>query len=125
MGKNSSNSEIAKLLWFLFEHLGIKIKEAGESFTIHHQVNTLTFEKGIHKNRVDFIVPLELQNIENMVIYAKDDTNIADESWLILSALFTLMTKVTLETPVLAINWKRRLAGLEDLTHVYLLSPLG
>ena len=65
-----------------------------------------------------------MQNIENMVIYAKDDTNIADESWWILSVLFTLMTKVTLETPVLAINWKRRLAGLKDLTHVYLLSPL-
>ena len=58
-------------------------------------------------------------------MHVKDGKNIADESWWILSVLFTLMTKVTLETPVLAINWKRRLAGLKNLTHVYLLSPLG
>ena len=109
----------------VFEHLGIRIKETGESFTIHHQGNRLTFEKGIHKNKVDFIVPLELQNIENMIMHAKDGKISSDESWRILNVLFTPMTKVTLETPVLAVNWRRKLAGVEDLTHVHLLSPLG
>ena len=109
----------------VFENLGIKIKETGESFTIHHQGDSFYFEKGIIEEKVDFIVPLELQNIENMVRHAKDGQISADESWRILNVLFTPMTRVTLQTPVLAVNWRRKLAGVEDLTHVYLLNPSG
>ena len=39
--------------------------------------------------------------------------------------LFTLLTRVILQTPVLSINWRRTLAGVEDLTHVYLINPSG
>ena len=81
--------------------------------------------KGIVKEKVDFIVPLELQNIENMIKHAKDGEISDNESWRILNVLFTPMTRVTLETPVLAVNWRRKLAGVEDLTHVYLLNPSG
>ena len=109
----------------VFDHLGIEIKETGESFTIHHQGDIFTFEKGIVKEKVDFIVPLELQNIENMIKHAKDGEISDNESWRILNVLFTPMTRVTLETPVLAVNWRRKLAGVEDLTHVYLLNPSG
>ena len=109
----------------VFDHLGIEIKETGESFTIHHQGDGFTFEKGIVKEKVDFIVPLELQNIENMIKHAKDGEISDNESWRILNVLFTPMTRVTLETPVLAVNWRRKLAGVEDLTHVYLLNPSG
>ena len=109
----------------VFEHLGIKIKETGESFTIHHQGDSFSFEEGIIKEKVDFIVPLELQNIQNMVTHAKDGQISTNESWRILNVLFTPMTRVTLETPVLAVNWRRKLAGVEDLTHVYLLNPSG
>ena len=41
----------------VFDHLGIEIKETGERFTIHHQGDRFTFEKGIVKEKVDFIVP--------------------------------------------------------------------
>ena len=109
----------------VFDHLGIEIKETGESFTIHHQGDGFTFENGIVKEKVDFIVPLELQNIENMIKHAKDGEISDNESWRILNVLFTPMTRVTLETPVLAVNWRRKLAGVEDLTHVYLLNPSG
>ena len=109
----------------VFDHLGIEIKETGESFTIHHQGDSFTFEKGIVKEKVDFIVPLELQNIYNMIKHTKDGEISDNESWRILNVLFTPMTRVTLETPVLAVNWRRKLAGVEDLTHVYLLNPSG
>jgi len=39
--------------------------------------------------------------------------------------LFTPLTRVTLQTPVLSINWRRKLVGVEDLTHVYLINPSG
>ena len=109
----------------VFESLGITIKETRESFTIHHKGDSFSFKKGIIKEKVDFIVPLELKNIENMVTHAKDGQISGDESWRILNVLFTPITKVILETPVLAVNWRRKLAGVEDLTHVYLLNPSG
>ena len=60
-----------------------------------------------------------------MIKHAKDGEISDNESWRILNVLFTPMTRVTLETPVLAVNWRRKLAGVEDLTHVYLLNPSG
>ena len=37
----------------------------------------------------------------------------------------TPLTRVTLQTPVLSINWRRKLAGVEGLTHAYLINPSG
>ncbi len=73
----------------------------------------------------EIITKSKLQNIENMVKHAQDGKISANESWRILNVLFTPMTRVTLKTPVLSVNWRRKLAGVEDLTHVYLLNPSG
>ena len=48
----------------IFNHLGVVIDETGESFTIHHTGDAFIFEEGIIKDKVDFIVPLQVQNIE-------------------------------------------------------------
>ena len=92
--------ELVEYFRGIFNHLGITIEETGESFTIHHTGEGFKFEKGINKDNVDFIVPVKLQNIQNMVNHAKDGKINADESWRILDVLFTPMTKVTLQTPV-------------------------
>ncbi len=109
----------------IFNHLGVVIHETGESFTIHHTGDAFIFEEGIINDKVDFIVPLQVENIENMVRHSEDGKISENESWRILDVLFTPMTRVTLETPVLSVNWRRKLAGVEDLTHVYLLNPSG
>ena len=109
----------------IFNHLGVVIDETGESFTIHHTGDAFIFEEGIINDKVDFIVPLHIENIENMVRHSEDGKISENESWRILDVLFTPMTRVTLETPVLSVNWRRKLAGVEDLTHVYLLNPSG
>ncbi len=109
----------------IFNHLGVVIDETGESFTIHHTGDAFIFEEGIINDKVDFIVPLQVENIKNMVRHSKDGKISENESWRILDVLFTPMTRVTLETPVLSVNWRRKLAGVEDLTHVYLLNPSG
>ena len=109
----------------IFNHLGVVIDETGESFTIHHTGDAFIFEEGIINEKVDFIVPLHVENIENMVRHSEDGKISENESWRILDVLFTPMTRVTLETPVLSVNWRRKLAGVEDLTHVYLLNPSG
>ena len=109
----------------VFDHLGVTIEETGEKFTIHHADTEFIFEQGIVEGAVDFIVPLKLENIENMMKHAEDGKIDSSESWRILDVLFTPLTKVTLQNPVLSVNWRRRLAGVEDLTHVYLLNPDG
>ena len=115
------------LLYFndVFDHLGIIIEETDEKFTIHHLDTKFIFEEGIVESAVDFIVPLKLENIENMMLHAKDGKIDSSESWRILNVLFTPLTEVTLQNPVLSVNWRRKLAGVEDLTHVYLLNPDG
>ncbi|MAI86583.1 MAG: hypothetical protein CMF99_05405 [Candidatus Marinimicrobia bacterium] len=109
----------------MFTHLGIIVEETGEKFTIHHNGESIKFIKGLNKKNVDFIVPLGIQNIENMVSHAKSGTISNQESWQILSVLFTPLTKETLKSPVLSVNWRRKIAGVEDLTHVLLISPNG
>ncbi len=115
------------LLYFndVFDHLGVIIEETDEKFTIHHLDTEFIFEEGIVESAVDFIVPLKLENIENMMLHAKDGKIDSSESWRILNVLFTPLTEVTLQNPVLSVNWRRKLAGVEDLTHVYLLNPDG
>ena len=117
--------EIISYFQDVFESLGVSIEETGERFTIHHNGDKLIFEEGIIDDKVDFIVPLKLENIENMILHSKDGTIDSSESWRILDVLFTPLTRVTLEAPVLSVNWRRKLAGVEDLTHVYLLNPNG
>ena len=109
----------------VFNYLGISIEETGEEFTIHHAGDKFIFSKGISKDKVDFIVPIKLENIQNMINHAKDGKIDPSESWRILDVLFTPLTKVTLQSPVLSVYWRRKLAGVEDLTHVYLLNPKG
>ena len=109
----------------VFNHLGIVIDETGESFTVHRSETEFIFEAGIVEDNVDFIVPLKVENIENMIRHASDGKINPSESWRILAVLFTPLTKVTLQNPILAVDWRRRLAGVEDLTHVYLLNPNG
>jgi hypothetical protein len=109
----------------IFNNLGVLVEETGEKFTIQHTGTSFEFKAGFDIKKVDFVVPIKLQNIQNMVNHANDGEISAIESWRILNVLFTPMTKVTLQTPVLSVNWRRKLAGVEDLTHVYLLNPSG
>ncbi|GIS71129.1 MAG: hypothetical protein CM1200mP10_07060 [Candidatus Neomarinimicrobiota bacterium] len=60
-----------------------------------------------------------------MIAHSQDGKISLEESWRILDVLFTPLTRVTLQTPILSINWRRKLAGVEDLTHVYLINPTG
>ncbi|MDA0986447.1 MAG: hypothetical protein O3A55_02430 [Bacteroidetes bacterium] len=109
----------------VFDNLGIVVEETGEKFTIHNTGKQFTFENGIKESKVDFIVPVQLANIQNMVMHAKDGKIDLAESWRIVDVLFTSLTQETLKNPVMSGNWGRILAGVEDLIHVYLINPTG
>ena len=109
----------------VFQYLGVEVEETGEKFTIEHAGDRFILSEGFKPGKVDFIVPLKLENIENMINHSKDGKIDPSESWRILDVLFTPLTRVTLEIPVLSVNWRRKLAGVEDLIHVYLINPTG
>ena len=115
-------SEVVDYFNGVFEKIGISIEETGEYFTVYHQGDTITLNPSIDPNS-DFIVPLKAQHIRNMISHSEDGIITSEESWRILCLLFTPLTKATLQTPILSVNWRRMLAGVEDLTHVYLISP--
>ena len=117
--------EIVKYFNGMFNTLGIHIEDNGEKFTIVHNGENITFSEDYDESNVDFVIPLKTENISNMVSHAKDGSISRKESWKILAVLFTPMTIETLKIPVLSVNWRRKLAGVEDLTHVYLMGPEG
>jgi len=109
----------------VFQYLGVEVEETGEKFTIEHAGDKFILSEGFKPGKVDFIIPLKLVNIQNMVKHSKDGKIDPSESWRILDVLFTPLTEVTLKIPVLSVNWRRKLAGVEDLIHVYLINPDG
>ncbi|MEC7987607.1 MAG: hypothetical protein VX278_20740 [Myxococcota bacterium] len=107
-----------------FDTIGVSIEGTDERFTVEHTGTELKLSEGIAED-VNFRVSISEKQVSNMVKNAEDNQISADESWRIMSVLFTPMTSVTLDNPVFVNNRMRKKLGIEDLTHVYLLNPNG
>lgn len=108
----------------VFRRAGIRVEETGEEFTVTHTGTALTFAPGIAPE-VDFVVPLKLENVRNLVAHSADGQIDPAESWRIVQTLFTPMTEATLRHPMLTDRRVLRLAGVEEHIHVHLLHPNG
>jgi hypothetical protein len=116
--------EIVDYFRGLFHTMAFTVAETGEAFTAVHDGHAVTLREGADP-AADFTVPLRLENIERLVAHTHDGRITPDESWRIAAVLFTPLTRVTLQNPVMASNWIRRVAGVEDLIHVRLVNPAG
>lgn len=108
----------------IFNKLAFTVAETGETFTATHLGDRVTFAEGLDP-KADFTVPLHLENVQRLAAQTREGRIPAAESWRIAQVLFTPLTQSTLRNPVLSVNWIRRLAGVESLIHVYLISPEG
>jgi hypothetical protein len=108
----------------LFNKAAVSIEETGEKFTVTHTGSEIQFTPGIQES-VDFYVPLQLENVSNLIQHAEDGKIDPDESWRIVCVLFTPLTQASLSNPIVNKNWLRKIAGVESLIHVHLLSPSG
>ena len=106
----------------MFDVIGITIEETGEELTIRVGKGKIHIESGL-PGRWDFLVPLKMENVTNMVSHAADGRLDAFKTWRIASVLFTPLTRETLKNPVMSRGVLRRLARVEDLIHVRLLGP--
>jgi len=111
---------IVKYFENVISKVGVTIGETNETFTIEHTGNKILLSDGIN-DMVDYKIQLKLENIQNMVMHAKDGEIDKNESWKIINVLFTPMFTSTF---LLTMNdpWRRKLSGLEAITHCYLYS---
>lgn len=116
--------EIVRYFQGVFTKVGITVAESGEQFTVTHHGDRVSFAPGIDAD-VEFMVPLRLENVTNLVSHAHDGRFEPEESWRIIQVLFTPLTQSALNSPRVRRNWLRALAGVETLIHVHLLRPSG
>lgn len=107
----------------IFDHLGIHVIETGERFTVNHLGTHFSLTSGIDTSHVDYIVDLSTVNISNLSKHGADARIDSLESYKIMSVLFTPLTQSSLQSPVLKKPLFRKLSGVEDVIHVYLMSP--
>ena len=118
----AQTDELVDFFTGMFEVMGIVIEETGEEITVRVVEGKVQIEPGL-PDRCDFLVPLKMENVTNMVSHAADGRLDAFETWRIASVLFTPLTRETLKNPVMSRGMLRRLARVEDLIHVRLLGP--
>ena len=118
----AQTDELVDFFTGMFEVMGITIEETGEELTLRVGEGKVHIEPGL-PDRSDFLVPLKMENVTNMVSHAADGRLDAFETWRIASVLFTPLTRETLKNPVMSRGMLRRLARVENLIHVRLLGP--
>ena len=111
--------------WFsdVFNTLGITVFETGEKFTVNHKGDHFTLTNGIDEANVDYSVTIKLENVSNMSKHGEDSQISSYEAYRILAVLFTPLTASSLKSPMMSKPLMRRLAGIENHIHVYLVSP--
>ncbi len=114
--------QIVNVFVGMFEVIGITIEETGEQLTARVEEGTIRIDPGLPE-RYDFLVPLKLENVHDMVRFTADGRLDESEIWRIIAVLFTPLTRETLRNPVMSKAILRKLAGIEDLIHVQLLGP--
>ncbi len=118
----SQTDELVDFFTGMFEVMGITIEETGEELTVRVGEGKVHIEPGL-PDKYDFLVPLKMENVNNMISHAADGRLDAFETWRIVSVLFTPLTRETLKNSVMSRGLLRKLARIEDLTHVRLLGP--
>ncbi len=114
--------EIVEFFTDVFDVIGITIEETGEELTARIDEGRILIEPGL-PDEGDFLVPLKIENVTNMVAHAEHGSLDDFAAWRIASVLFTPLTRETLKNPVMSNGILRRLSRVEDLIHVRLVGP--
>ncbi len=118
----AQTGEIVEFFTGMFEVMGIIIEETGEELAVRVGEDRIHIDSGLPQE-YDFLVPLKLENVNNLISHAADGRLDDFEAWRIVSVLFTPLTRETLKNSVMSRGILRKLAKIEDLIHVRLLGP--
>lgn len=121
---NIINQEgVAQYFSGMWEKLGVHIVETDESITVIHKGDHFDLVDGINDGDVDYKVDIHLDNLKNMAEHGKDGKIDENESFRIMAVLFTPFVRATLQHPMMNKSFQMKLAGIENLVHVYLKGP--
>ena len=117
----AQTDELVDLFAGMFDVIGITVEETGEELTVSVGEGKVHIAPGL-PDEYNFLVPLKMENVNNMINHAADGRLDAFETWRIVSVLFTPLTRETLKNSVMSRGLLRKLARIEDLIHVRLLA---
>lgn len=118
-----SSPEVVGYFSGLFNTLGIRVAETGESLTIAYTGDQVEILNGADSTACDYFVVLHTDNILRMQQHGSDGVIDQEESFMIMAALFTPLTASALTNPILSNPKRMKLGGIENHIVVNLHSP--
>lgn len=115
--------ELAEYFKGSFESLGIIIDKTNERFTVYHKSDHFELLSGVDSLKVDYLIHLKPENIQNMRKHGEDDVIDEQESYQIMSVIFTPLTQSGLSHPMMTKKMLLRAGDIEEHLHVHLHSP--
>lgn len=107
----------------LFDSVGVKIVETGESFTGRHLGDRIDFIPDINESGVDFTISVTLEQVDGLAASVTAGELGTLQEYRIVRTLFTPAAQATLRNPIMSSPILRKLNGVEDLIHVNLRAP--
>lgn len=119
----------------LFESVGIRVVNTGEEFSCYHRGTHIDFEELLDESRVDYTVELSIEQVDSLVELMSVETINDVRRYRILKTLFVpaieasvnpfpCLKGVVASTPFGSNGLLRRLLHMEDILHVYIISPI-
>lgn len=107
----------------MFVDIGIYVVETEEKFTVHNTGKGFMLKEGVNEAEVELVLPVKLKNIKDLIEHSQDGKISEQETFRILSVLFTPLTASTLQKPEMKKNTAKWVKFTKNHIHVYLLDP--
>jgi hypothetical protein len=115
------------IAWFkgLFECAHVEITDTGETFTVVHRGDNVEIREGLGEEKPNLVIPLNSENIRNLVGFFDDDEIGDYEQYRIVKFMIKPCLQAALEMPVLQNAAFRKIMRLDTHWHQTLLAPDG
>ena len=113
--------------WFkgLFSRVHVEVTDQKERFTVVHKGDRVEVEEGFQGTDPSFVIPLESQNIRNLVGFFDGDKLDDQEQYRIVKFMLKPCLKAALEMPVLQNSAFRMIVRVDTHWQEALLDPQG
>ena len=123
----TQNPQILGFFSGLFDKIGVRVIDTGEELTCIQYADSATFNEGIDKNDVDFIVDIYSYQVDRLASHVRTGEINEVEQFRILTTLFTPVATAGFNNPAVGVFMTGRFFSWfikrKNITHMYLLSP--
>ena len=127
--------EAREFFSLLFERIGIRVMGTGEELSCYHRGTHIDFEEQLDESNVDYVLELTTEQVDALVELVSVGDIDQVRRYSILKALFApaieasinpfpCLKGVSTSTPLISNTLFRRLLRMENLIHVYVITPI-